>query len=70
MVKARRPPFDLHEPSHNAHTPKHSGPINADREGQGDGGEKSDRGEERRGEERLIYKGGERKRERKALSMQ
>lgn len=48
LVKACRPPFDLHEPSHNAHTPKHSWPINSDREGQGDGGEKSDR--ERRGE--------------------
>lgn len=63
LVKARRPPFDLHEPSHNAHTPKHSGPINADREGQGDGGEKSDR--ERRGEERRDgYTKAERERER------
>lgn len=23
----------MHEPSHNTHTPKHSGPIDADREG-------------------------------------
>lgn len=33
LVKACSRPFDLHEPSHNTHTPKHSGPIDADREG-------------------------------------
>lgn len=33
LVKACSRPFELHEASHNTHTPKHSGPIDADGEG-------------------------------------
>lgn len=33
MVKSRGRSLGSHEPSHNTHTPKHSGPIDADREG-------------------------------------
>lgn len=60
LVKACSRPFELHEPSHNTHTPKHSGPIDADREGR----------VVRKVTERVKERQKDGERERKALSMQ